>query len=237
MEAIILAGGKAERLGAAARGRPKALVEVAGRPLAAHQVSQLARAGVDRVLVSCSAGQEDLFETELAGLGPEVVAVPEPEPLGRGGGLRFAAAARREQGDVYALNGDELLDADLTGLLHRHRETGLAATIVVTHPRSPFGVVELAADDRVRAFGEARLLPHWVSCGTYVFGEEALTLLPERGDHETTTFPALAGHGRLGAFRHAGVWLTVNTPKELRIADEYLREHPGWLDSPAAPGV
>ena len=200
-------------------------------------MSQLALAGVDRVLVSCSAGQENLFETELAGLGPEVVAVPEPEPLGRGGGLRFAAAARREQGDVYALNGDELLDADLAGLLHRHRETGLAATIVVTHPRSPFGVVELAADDRVTAFREAGLLPHWVSCGTYVFGEEALALLPERGDHETTTFPALAGHGRLGAFRHAGVWLTVNTPKELRIADEYLREHPGWLDSPAAPGV
>jgi NDP-sugar pyrophosphorylase family protein len=237
MEAIILAGGKAERLGAAAEGRPKALVAVAGRPLAAYQVSQLARAGVDRVLVSCSAGQESLFESELAGLGPEVVAVPEPEPLGRGGGLRFAAAARREQGDVFALNGDELLDADLAGLLDRHRETGLGATIVVTHPRSPFGVVELAADDRVTAFREAGPLPHWVSCGTYVLGEEALALLPERGEHETTTFPALAGSGRLGAFRHAGLWLTVNTPKELRIADEHLREHPGWLDSPAAPGV
>jgi NDP-sugar pyrophosphorylase family protein len=237
VEAIILAGGKAERLGAAARGRPKALAEVAGRPLAAYQVSQLARAGVDRVLVSCSLGQERLFETELAGLGPEVVAVPEPEPLGRGGGLRFAAAARLETGDLYAVNGDELLDADLAGLLDRHRGSGLAATVVVTHPRSPFGVVELAEDDRVTGFREAGLLPHWVSCGTYVLGEEALELLPERGDHETTTFPALAAQGRLSAFRHAGLWLTVNTPKELRIADEHLREHPDWLDSRAAPGI
>jgi NDP-sugar pyrophosphorylase family protein len=237
VEAIILAGGKAERLGAAAQGRPKALAEVAGRPLAAHQVSQLAQAGVDRVLVSCSLGQERLFETELAGLGPEVLAVPEPEPLGRGGGLRFAAAARLETGDLYAMNGDELLDADLAGLLDRHRGTGLAATVVVTHPRSSFGVVELAEDDRVTGFREAGLLPHWISCGLYVLGEEALELLPERGDHETTTFPALAAQGRLGAFRHAGLWLTVNTPKELRIADEYLREHPDWLDSRAAPGV
>ena len=39
VEAIILAGGKAERLGDAAGGRPKALVEVAGRPLAAYQVA------------------------------------------------------------------------------------------------------------------------------------------------------------------------------------------------------
>jgi NDP-sugar pyrophosphorylase family protein len=237
VEAIILAGGKAERLGVAARGRPKALAEVAGRPLAAYQVSQLARAGVGRVLVSCSLGQERLFESELAGLGPEVVAVPEPEPLGRGGGLRFAAAARLETGDLYAMNGDELLDADLAGLLDRHRSTGLAATIVVTHPRSPFGVVELADDDRVTGFREGGLLPHWVSCGTYVLSEEALELLPERGDHETTTFPALAARGGLGAFRHGGLWLTVNTPKELRVADEHLREHPDWLDSRAARGV
>ena len=50
--------------------------------------------------------------------------MPEPEPLGRGGGLRFAAGARREEGDVFALNGDELLDVDLGALLARHRETG-----------------------------------------------------------------------------------------------------------------
>jgi NDP-sugar pyrophosphorylase family protein len=237
VEAIILAGGKAERLGAAAEGRPKALVGVAGRPLAAYQVGQLARAGVERVLVSCAAGQEALFESELAALGPEIVPVPEPEPLGRGGGLRLAAAARREEGDVYALNGDELVDADLSALLERHRATPVAATITVTHPRSPFGVVELDEDDRVTGFEEAGLLPHWVSCGVYVLGEEALAALPERGDHETTTFPSLAERGRLGAFRHAGIWLTVNTPKELRTADEYLREHPERLDSRAGPGV
>ena len=42
MEAIILAGGKAERLGPAAEGRPKPLVRVGGRPLAAYQVAALA---------------------------------------------------------------------------------------------------------------------------------------------------------------------------------------------------
>ena len=47
MEAIILAGGKAERLGDAAGGGPKALVPIAGHPLIAYQVSQLRRVGVD----------------------------------------------------------------------------------------------------------------------------------------------------------------------------------------------
>jgi NDP-sugar pyrophosphorylase family protein len=227
VEAVILAGGKAERLGEAAGGRPKALVELGGRPLAAYQVQQLSAAGVERVLVSCAAGQEDVFEASLSGIGPEIVAVPEPEPLGRGGGIRYAAAARREQGDLFALNGDELVDVDLSQLLALHRERGAAATITVVPLRSPFGVVDLD-DDLVTGFREAPRLDQWVSCGIYVLGEEALARFPERGDHETTTFPELAAEGRLRALRHEGVWLTVNTPKDLRVASEYLAEHPGW---------
>jgi NDP-sugar pyrophosphorylase family protein len=227
VEAIILAGGKAERLGDAAHGRPKALVEIAGRPLAAYQVEQLAAVGVQRVLVSCSAGQEHLFEAALGGIGPEIVAVGEPEPLGRGGGIRFTAAQRRESGDVYALNGDELVDVDLRRLLDLHRSSHAAATITVVPLRSPFGVVELE-DDVVTGFREAPKLDHWVSCGIYVLGEEALERFPERGDHETSTFPELAAERRLHALRHDGVWLTVNTPKDLRVAQEYLSAHPAW---------
>ena len=129
MEAIILAGGRAERLGDAAQGRPKALVPIAGRPLAAYQVGRLRNAGVERVIFSCAAGQEKLFEEGLSGLGVEIVTAGEPERLGRGGGIRFAARQRLESGDVYALNGDELLDVDLAGLLARHEESGAEATI------------------------------------------------------------------------------------------------------------
>ncbi len=227
MEAVILAGGKAERLGEAAGARPKALVELGGRPLGAYQVAQLAAAGVDRVLVSCAAGQEELFEAALGGIGPEIVAVPEREPLGRGGGIRFAAKQRREEGDLFVLNGDELVGADLTRLLGLHREREAAATITVVPLRSPFGVVDLD-DDRVTGFREAPRLDQWVSCGIYVLGEDAVARFPERGDHETTTFPELAAEGRLRALKHEGIWLTVNTPKDLRVASEYLADHPGW---------
>ena len=222
-----MAGGKAERLGDAAAGRPKALVEVGGRPLAAYQVEQLAAAGVERVLVSCAAGQEELFATALGNIGPEIVTVPESEPLGRGGGIRLAATRRQEHGDLFALNGDELVDVDLAELFALHKGRGGAATISVVPLRSPFGIVELE-DDLVTGFREAPRLEHWVSCGIYVLGEEALERLPERGDHETTTFRELAAEGRLRALRHEGIWLTVNTPKDLRIAYDFLADNPAW---------
>jgi NDP-sugar pyrophosphorylase family protein len=229
VEAIILCGGKAERLGDAAGGRPKSLVQVAGQPLVAYQVGRLAGAGVDRVIISCAVGQGELFERELSGLGPEIVAAEEPERLGRGGGIKFAARERVERGDVYALNGDELVEVDFEALLERHRETGAAATVAVARPKSSFGVVELGEDDVIEGFAEAGLIPYWVNCGIYVFSEEAVERLPDKGDHETTTFPELVAERRLRGFRHDGLWLTVNTPKELRTAAEHLAAHPEWL--------
>lgn len=233
MEAIILAGGRAERLGDVAGGRPKALVPVAGRALAAYQVARLAAAGVERVLISCAAGQGALFQVELGGLGPEIVVAEEPERLGRGGGIRFAAARRSERGDVYALNGDELLEVDFVAMLAEHRASGALATLAVARPESPFGIVELDEDGTVTGFREGGRMPYWVNCGVYVLTDEALARFPERGDHESSTFPELAAEGRLRAYRHEGLWLTVNTPKDLRRAEEHVTAHPEWLATSA----
>src|SRR5919201_2512866 len=233
MEAIILAGGKAERLGGVAGGQPKSLVEIAVKPLVAYQVAHLVGAGVGRVIVSCAAGTGSIFAESLAGLGAEIALAEEQERLGRGGGIRFAARERRVRGDVYALNGDGLLDVDFRAMLARHRETGAAATIAVARPPSPFGVVDLDGDDRVTGFSEGGRIPYWVNCGVYVLSDEAIERFPERGDHETTTFPELAAERRLHAYRHEGLWLTVNTPKDLRRAEEYVAEHPEWLRASA----
>jgi NDP-sugar pyrophosphorylase family protein len=228
MEALLLAGGKAERLGEASQGLPKPLVPVAGFPLAEYTVARLVDAGVDRVIVACRAGQEDAFVNALAGLGAEIEPVGEPEPLGRGGGLRLASSRRDEDGPVLALNGDELLDVDLASLLAAHERARPAATIVVAQVRSPFGVVDLGDDGVITGFKEAPKLPHWVNSGVYVLDDEALARLPERGDHEQSTFPELAAEGRLRGYRHEGVWLTVNTPKDLRRAERFMEEHPDW---------
>jgi NDP-sugar pyrophosphorylase family protein len=228
VEALILAGGKAERLGEASQGYPKPLVPIARVPLVGYAVARLVDAGVTRVIVACRAGDEDAFLEALTGLGVEVEAVGEAEPLGRGGGLRLAASRRREDGPVLALNGDEILDVDFRALVSEHEQSGAAATIVVAQVRSPFGVVAVEEDGTVTGFREAPLLEHWVNSGVYVLGEEALALLPEKGDHEQSAFPQLARERRLHAHRHDGVWLTVNTPKDLRRAIEFMLAHPDW---------
>jgi NDP-sugar pyrophosphorylase family protein len=229
VEAILLAGGKAERLGDAADGRPKALVDVAGQPLAAYQIGRLRDAGVDRVIVSCFAGQGGVFLELLEDVGVEVVCAEEPERLGRGGGIKFAAQKRQTTGPLFAMNGDELVDVDFAGLLARHEATGATATITVARPKSQFGVVDVGDDDVVSGFREGGQVPYWVNCGIYVLSEQAIERFPDKGDHESTTFPELVAEGGLHAYRHEGLWLTVNTPKELRAASEHVAAHPEWL--------
>ena len=93
-------------------------------------------------------------------------------------------------------------------------------------------VERCSADDALPALADAIVLvKRGMKEGVdlYVLSPEALDRFPEKGDHETTAFPELAAEGRLRAFRHTGLWLTVNTPKELRRADEYVSENPGWL--------
>ncbi len=144
MEAIILAGGKAERLGDAAAGRPKSLVPVGGKPLLAWQIGRLHGAGVSRVIVSCmppgrkqtsSATSSTPESRSCAPVSRSGSAVAEPSAL--------PPSLRQETGDVLAMNGDELVAVDFVGLLARHRATGAAATVTVAQPLSQFGQVEL----------------------------------------------------------------------------------------------
>src|SRR5205814_5499795 len=92
MEALVLAGGRAERLGDAAQGLPKPLVPVAGFPLAGYTVARLVSVGVERVVVVCRAGVEVVFEGELGGLGVGGDGVGAAGRLGRGGGRRHGAS-------------------------------------------------------------------------------------------------------------------------------------------------
>src|SRR5690606_39525383 len=61
-QAVILAGGQATRLRPYTDTRPKAMVEVAGRPIIDYQLEWLARHGVEHVVVSCGYKAEVLRE-------------------------------------------------------------------------------------------------------------------------------------------------------------------------------
>ncbi len=227
MYALIIAGGEGERLRPYTWDRPKPMVPVCGRPILERQVAWLRRYGVDRIVMLCHYRAEAIQEHFGDGsrFGVCVQYTVEEEPLGRGGALRLGYSLLPPgEEPVIALNGDIITDQPLDALLAFHRRKGAAATVMLVPLRSPYGIVRLAADGRVRAFLEKPVLRHWINGGIYVLSHEFFRRLPERGDHEDTTFPELAREGKLYGYRSRAYWRSIDTIKDLREAEREVQE-------------
>jgi NDP-sugar pyrophosphorylase family protein len=223
-QALILAGGQATRLRPYTDTRPKAMVEVAGRPIIDYQLEWLTGHGVEQVVVSCGYKAEVLREhLDARRGGPEITLLVEDEPLGRGGALRYASSGLRDQDAPYlALNGDVLTWFPLDEFAAHHRARGGAATLALAQFRTTWGIVDVDDQDRIEGFTQSPLLPVWINAGVYLFEPEITALLPTKGDHESSTFPDLAKQGRLTAYRIDGFWRGVDTAKDVKEAGEEI---------------
>jgi 2-C-methyl-D-erythritol 4-phosphate cytidylyltransferase len=95
--AVVVAAGLGERLGGE---RPKALVEVAGRPLVAHAVANLRAAGVRHLVVVHTPGEEAAFRTAVA----DADAVLTPGGEDRSASVRAGVAALPEAVELVAIH-------------------------------------------------------------------------------------------------------------------------------------
>ena len=224
--AIILAGGKGERLRPYTNDRPKPMVEINGKPILAYQLDQLKAAGIEEVVFACSYQRWSLQKHLDSGsrYGIKAFFSIEETPLGRGGGIKKAMQMLSKGWEnVIVANGDNLWKLDLQGLVRKHEEKAAVATIVVVPLKSPYGIVEFNDSDEILGFKEKPILPHWVNAGVYVFSKEIETLLPDEGDHEIETFPKLPTK-RFLVFKSTDYWRGVDTVKDLTEAEKEVVE-------------
>lgn len=226
--ALVLAGGKGERLRPLTDDRPKPMASVNGRPLLEYHLRWLKSQGVERaVLLTGYLGnvvQEYFSVTRVPGL--QVECVREEQPLGRGGAFKHGY---RHAGNgsqlVIATNGDVLTDQLLQPILELHATANALATVMVAPMFSPYGVVDIDDKSKVTGFREKPVLPYWINAGVYVFSAEVLERFPDVGDHEAEVFPALAKEGKIAAYRSEGYWRSVETTKDLHEVEVFLANH------------
>ncbi|WP_435858764.1 nucleotidyltransferase family protein [Streptomyces pathocidini] len=229
-QAVVLAGGQGSRLRPYTDDRPKPMVEIpgTGTPIIGHQLAWLAAEGVTDAVVSCGHLAEVLQDWLAAAadqLPLRVTTVIEKEPLGRGGGLKFAAASLpRPDRPWYATNGDVWTRFSLREMAEFHQERGALATLALARPRIPWGAVETDEFGHVLDFIESPPSPYLINAGVYVFSAAFADLLPERGDHERATFPRLARERRLAGFPlpQGAYWRAIDTAKDLSEAAKEL---------------
>ncbi|MFC5182688.1 nucleotidyltransferase family protein [Actinomadura harenae] len=106
----------------------------------------------------------------------------------------------------------------MADFIDRHHDADATATIALARYTTSWGIAHLDDADRIRGFVQSPKLPYWINAGGYVFEPEVVDLLPERGDHEDTTFPRLAADGRLAGFKLDGYWRGIDTVKDVKEA-------------------
>jgi NDP-sugar pyrophosphorylase family protein len=227
VHAIILAGGKGERLRPLTDSRPKGMVEVAGRPILAHQLDWLRHHGITHVTISCGylANVIQDYFRKGAEFGIAIQYALEEQPLGRGGGLRYAMSGFETRDPIVGMNGDNITNLDLGAMISQHREKTATATVALAALQSPYGLAELEDDGFISGFQEKPRLPYWLNAGIYVFDPSIRELLPERGDHEDTTFPDLAARHKLLGYRISGYWRTADTAKDVSELSRDLEQY------------
>lgn len=213
-EAIILCGGNGWRL------KPhteisKPLLELKPNlTLVDCQIRWLRKHGFKRIILASR-------EEPLTDLPVEYS--KETKKLGTGGALKKAAKMCTQE-YVYAMNVDDILlgNYDPSKLAVRADRGGV---IVIAKPQLKFGRVVIEKG-LITGFQQKPNLDFYVSAGHYTFRTELIRkYFPEKGDFERMTSPRLAALKKLRPYKFNGIWLTINTYKDLVKARENLQDY------------
>ena len=231
MYALILSGGRGERLRPLTDSLPKPMIPVEGKPVIWHQIQWLKAGGISDVVFLAGYRWEAIQEYfgDGSSFGVRVHYSIEDSPLGRGGAIRQGMSSVPEDESSLVVTNGDIITAEPLKILIDTFDTKIKsnpshlATIMVVPFVSPYGLVDLSQGNDVEGFREKVQLPYWINGGIYVFARSIEERLPTLGDHETTTFPELAQESRLSALRSRAFWRSVDSFKDLRETEDHLK--------------
>lgn len=220
VRAVLMAGGRGERLRPLTDKTPKPLLPIGGSTVIDLNVDALRRCGVGEIFVTVRYLAEQL-EEHFAGT--EVTCVRETEPLGTIGAL-FLLPPAPEGGTTLLMNSDLVTNIDFEEFFLHHRETGDAITVAtVSHVLSiPFSILQTEGN-RVTAIEEKPTFTNYAGAGIYLIENSLLRDLPPvRDDAPDFVARAIEAGVPVGHFPISGTWKDIGTPADYRQACELL---------------
>lgn len=227
VDAVMMAGGRGERLRPLTLTTPKPLLEVGDRPIIDYNVALMARYGISRITVTTNylASQiERHFSRPVCGI--DVKCVREPRRLGTAGSLRLVAGFAHDT--ILLMNSDLLTTIDLGEMYRTHADTGADMTMA-TIPyvvSVPYAIVR-SRHNCVTGLEEKPTYNYLANAGIYMLRRELVDLIPdgEFFDAPDLMLKAIAQGRKVSHYAINGLWLDIGSPHDFAQAQELMKQH------------
>ena len=233
LRALLMAGGKGERLRPLTLTTPKPLLEIDGKAIIDYNVEALAAVGVADITVS-TAYMADAIDAHFAApvAGVQVRTVRESQPLGTIGAASLLDWPD-DGGDALVMNSDLLTTISFEEMYLHHKAQDADITIAAIPYAVSVPYAILTTDGaRVTGREEKPSYSHYANAGIYMMRPGVLRSVPpgERTDATDLIERVIASGGRVAYYVIRGTWIDVGSPTDFRQASELMRHHKNLLE-------
>ncbi len=223
--ALTIVGGKGERLKPLTNHIPKPMVKINGIPIIEHQVNWMKSQGITDVIFLCGYLGEKIQDHFGDGskFGIRTKYYFEKSPLGRGGAIKKGMDFVPDNTNILVTNGDIITNQEIHPIINSHKKSNVICTVMLVPYISQYGVVINDKDDYIKSFDEKGKLPYWINAGVYIMNSSIKNLLPDIGDHESTTFTSLLKEKQLFGFRSKKMWSSIESIKDLLEIEKKIK--------------
>lgn len=212
VDAVIMAGGRGERLKPLTDSTPKPLLKVGNKPIIEHNIDRLALYGIDDYWISVRYLGEQIenFFGDGSNKGIKIQYVNEDKPLGTIGSLREVVDYQHDT--ILLTNSDLLTNIDYEDFYLNFIESN-ADLSVVTIPYDvsiPYAVLE-TSNGHVLSLQEKPTYSYYANGGIYLFKRHVLELIPKNQFYNATNLmEALINSGKkVSSYPLRGYWLDI----------------------------
>lgn len=225
VDAVLMAGGKGERLRPLTEKTPKPLLKVGDKAIIDHNIDRLINYGVEHISVTVNYLKEkieDHFAIPRKGI--KVQTVREPKFLGTIGSIKFVNEFYNDT--VLVMNSDLFTNINYEDFyLHfKEHDAEMSVAAVPYTVSVPYGIFDLEGRD-IQGLIEKPTYNYYANAGIYLIKRRVLDEIPDDTFFNATDLieKLIAEGKKVIRFPLNGTWIDIGNPQEYQKANELVK--------------
>lgn len=225
IDAVLMAGGKGERLRPLTEKIPKPLLKIGEKAIIDYNIDRLISYGVRHISVTVNYLRELLeehFAEPMSGI--QVTTVGEPEFLGTMGSIQYVASFYNDT--ILLMNSDLFTNIDYEDFfLHfKEFEADMSIAAVPYSVSVPYGIFELEGRN-IKGILEKPTYNYYANAGIYLIKRELLNLIPKDTFFNATDFMDMLMEKGYKVIRFPlnATWIDIGNPQDYQKAKDLAK--------------